>query len=218
MAGLENSSLPREARFHSLDALRAVALLLGILLHAGLAYLPGGMGWAVQDRSTHWLFGAAILVIHSFRLEVFFLLAGFFGRLMYERRGALRFIWNRMVRVLIPFVAGWFLAFPAVAFAWIWGARRGDFAAVALALRQALGATQASLQSMTHLGFLKHGFPLTHLWFLYYLLLIYLVFLVGRSVLVSLLKVDGAWARPTDRIFRSVLESKGSLPAFGEPR
>src|SRR5512135_1326317 len=117
MAGRETS-----VRFHSLDALRAVALLLGIVLHAALAYLPGqGIGWAIQDRSTHLVFSVSIIIVHSFRLGVFFLLAGFFAHLLYERRGFWGFVRNRVVRVLIPFIVGWFLVFPGLAFAWVWG-------------------------------------------------------------------------------------------------
>jgi glucans biosynthesis protein C len=83
-------------RYHSLDALRASALLLGVLPHAALAYMPGdGIGWAVQDRNTNVLFGIFVLVVHSFRLEVFFLLAGFFGRLVYGRLGGAGFVRNR---------------------------------------------------------------------------------------------------------------------------
>lgn len=113
-------------RYHSLDALRAVALLLGIALHAGLAYIPGGgFGWAVQDRSTHSLFGVTVLIIHSFRLEIFFLIAGFFARLLVVRRGIAGFTLNRLTRVMVPFIAGWFLVFPGLAFAWIWGGMHG---------------------------------------------------------------------------------------------
>ena len=62
-------------RVHALDALRAFALLSGVLLHSTLSYvLPGG-AWAVG--TTHpaafptWL----VAYLHAFRLETFFLLA-----------------------------------------------------------------------------------------------------------------------------------------------
>ncbi len=39
-----------ETRYHSLDALRASALLLGIALHATMSFLPGFRGSGVADR------------------------------------------------------------------------------------------------------------------------------------------------------------------------
>jgi peptidoglycan/LPS O-acetylase OafA/YrhL len=203
-------------RYHSLDALRAVALLLGILLHAGLAYLPGpGIGWAVQDRSTHVLFGAGILVLHSFRLEIFFLLAGFFARLLFERRGPGGFVLNRMLRVLVPFAVGWFLVFPGLAFAWIWGGMKGDPAAIGAALRIAAGAPLSTLVGLWHAHSLRAHFPLTHLWFLYYLLLVYGLFFTLRSLAFIALGRDSGWLRGGETFARGLLESKWTVLVLG---
>jgi peptidoglycan/LPS O-acetylase OafA/YrhL len=203
-------------RYHSLDALRAVALLLGILLHAGLAYLPGpGIGWAVQDPSKSWLIGAFVLVTHSFRLEVFFLMAGFFARLLYVRRGAGGFVANRALRVLLPFVAGWFLVFPWIVFAWVWGGSQGDPASAGAALRQAWGATVFSLRGLLHPVESKLAFPLTHLWFLYYLVLLYGVFLAGRGLFVSWLDRRGVWRQRIDRGVAAFVGSKWAIVMGG---
>jgi hypothetical protein len=176
---LVNPPLPE--RNHALDALRASALLLGVLLHAALAYLPGpGFGWAVQDRSTHPLFGVLVLIIHSFRLSVFFLLAGYFGHLMHRRLGSGGFVRNRLLRILAPFAAGWLLVYPLLAFAWIWGAMKGapELAPKALAFGYATAFKQ--LAGLAGVGGWQAGFPLSHLWFLYYLLLVYGLFLGVR--------------------------------------
>ncbi len=199
-----------------MDALRGTALVLGIALHAALPYLPGpGIGWAVQDRSTHWLFGAGILTVQSFRLEVFFLMAGFFARLLWMRRGAKGFVLNRLVRVLVPFITGWFLAFPWLAFAWIWGAMHGEPSAAHTALKQAVGATYLPLMSLVHFTFLKSGFPLTHLWFLYYLLLIYATFLAGRALLVNFATRNAAWPSRVDKLYRAVMQTRWCVVMFG---
>lgn len=169
---------PSPERNHALDALRASALLLGVLLHAALAYLPGpGNGWAVQDRSTHPLFGVLVLVVHSFRLGVFFLLAGYFGHLLHRRLGPGGFVGNRLIRILAPFAAGWLLVYPLLASAWIWGAMQGapDLASKALVLGYATAFKQ--LAGLAGVGGWEAGFPLSHLWFLYYLLLVYGLFL-----------------------------------------
>ena len=199
-----------------MDALRGTALVLGIALHAGLPYLPGpGIGWAVHDRSTHWLFGAGILTVHSFRLEVFFLMAGFFARLLWIRRGAKGFVLNRLVRVLVPFMAGWFLVFPSLAFAWIWGGMHGEPSAVHAALKQAFAATRLPLLSLVHFTFLKSGFPLTHLWFLYYLLLSYAFFLAGRALLVQFAAGNSVWLSHADRLVRALVETRWCVVCLG---
>ena len=58
-------------RWHSLDAVRAVALLLGVWLHASLAFLPGG--YFIIENNTHSPALQVILyVIHIFRMSLFF--------------------------------------------------------------------------------------------------------------------------------------------------
>jgi peptidoglycan/LPS O-acetylase OafA/YrhL len=190
--------------------------LLGILLHAGLAYLAyPGLGWAVQDPSTHWSFGAAILVVHSFRLELFFLLAGFFARLLYQRRGPSGFTLNRLVRVVVPFVAGWFLVFPGLAFAWIWGASKGDPAAVGTALQQAIGAAFLPILWLLQGNIFKTGFPLTHLWFLYYLLLVYALFLSLRAAGRAMIRPGNQWPHRLDSALRRLFESGWAVIPLG---
>ena len=40
-------------RLHGLDAVRALALLLGVSLHAGMSYMPGSQFfWLVSDTSS----------------------------------------------------------------------------------------------------------------------------------------------------------------------
>src|SRR5262249_39984667 len=102
--GVENKVLrttqaPAE-RFYSLDALRAFALLLGVFFHSLMAYvLPPGI-WAVGTTapSTPWLW--FVYYSHCFRMEAFFLLAGFFARLVIEKRGVLSFLRDRATRIL----------------------------------------------------------------------------------------------------------------------
>jgi hypothetical protein len=98
------TSQPAAERFHSLDALRAFVLLLGVVFHSLMAYvLPPGI-WAVgttQPATTLWWF---ICYAHCFRMEVFFLLAGFFTCLVIEKRGVASFLRDRAKRILLVFV------------------------------------------------------------------------------------------------------------------
>ena len=92
-----------EQRFHSLDALRAGALLLGIALHATMSFLPGfrDTGWPISDVSESASMGVLFYVVHIFRMATFFLVAGFFARMLYQRLGARGFIRNRLRRIAL---------------------------------------------------------------------------------------------------------------------
>ena len=87
-------TLQDASRYHSLDALRGVMMLLGIYLHAGVAYSEYG-SWPWKDGTTTGLFDVSLGLIHVFRMPVFYVLAGFFAALLYERRGARGFLRNR---------------------------------------------------------------------------------------------------------------------------
>jgi len=78
-------------------------MLLGIALHASLAYVPG-IPWPVQDpHPAPWL-GLVFLAIHGFRMPLFFLLSGFFTAMLWERRGAAAMLAQRYQRVFVPLV------------------------------------------------------------------------------------------------------------------
>ena len=93
-------------RLHGLDALRAGALLLGIVLHSLLPFIPG-LPWLVVDNETSMLAGIPVYVIHLFRMALFMLLAGYFGRMVLHRRGSRAYLKDRLVRILLPFVVFW---------------------------------------------------------------------------------------------------------------
>lgn len=93
-------------RLHGLDALRGGALLLGIVLHALLPFIPG-LPWLINDSQTTWLAGAPVYLIHLFRMSLFMLLAGYFGRLVLHRRGAGGYLKDRALRILLPLIVFW---------------------------------------------------------------------------------------------------------------
>lgn len=104
-------SPPADPRRHDLDALRAVAMLLGIVLHASLAYVPG-IPWPVQDtRPAPWL-GLVFLAIHGFRMPLFFLVSGYFTAMLWQRRGPGAMLEQRYKRVFVPLVLGFCTLLP----------------------------------------------------------------------------------------------------------
>jgi peptidoglycan/LPS O-acetylase OafA/YrhL len=99
-----STTLPPTARRSDLDALRAVAMLLGIVLHAALAFFPAF--WVVSDRQQEPGFGILVSAIHGFRMPVFFVMSGFFSAMLLSRRGRGALVKHRFHRVLLPLLAG----------------------------------------------------------------------------------------------------------------
>jgi peptidoglycan/LPS O-acetylase OafA/YrhL len=168
-------------RIDYLDAVRAFALLLGIVFHASLSFLPIFIGWAVMDVSTSPVVSAFMLVSHSFRMELFFLIAGFFSHLTYHRKGAGFFVRSRILRLVVPFLIGWFILKPLIVSGWVMGGAslRGDV--------DILAGLRGGIQSLVTLP--TGLFTGTHLWFLYYLAMVTVATLGIRMVL----RASGAW-------------------------
>jgi peptidoglycan/LPS O-acetylase OafA/YrhL len=167
-------------RYHCLDALRAFALLLGVEFHSALSYvLPPGL-WAVGTTQPSKFLGWFFYYTHSFRMELFFLLAGFFAALVVGKRGAASFLRDRAKRILLVFIVALYPMKLAVTALWIAGGLHTGWlklppeAASQPWWRLALGGLR--LESWPNI-------QLTHLWFLYYLTIITALFLATRWVL-----------------------------------
>ena len=59
------SSAASSGRLHALDHLRAVAMFLGVLLHAAIPYMTVWSPWHVRDENPHEAFDVMVSVIHS---------------------------------------------------------------------------------------------------------------------------------------------------------
>ena len=94
------SQPPDSARRTDLDALRGIAMLLGIVLHACLSYFP--CPWPVQDTRQNPLFFMPYEVIHMFRMPLFFIISGFFTMFILQRHGIGGMIRQRVERIFIP--------------------------------------------------------------------------------------------------------------------
>lgn len=106
------TSLQSEPRRHDLDALRGLAMLLGIVLHAGMSFMPGP--WPVQDQERHWQFGLLFSFIHGFRMPLFFMLSGFFTAMLWERRGVMGMLKHRFHRIVLPLLLSVVTLLPAI--------------------------------------------------------------------------------------------------------
>jgi ABC-type multidrug transport system ATPase subunit/surface polysaccharide O-acyltransferase-like enzyme len=161
-----------QERFHSLDAVRAFALLMGVALHASMSFVPGMLPglWVTVDAAPSVALGQLFFVTHIFRMSLFFMIAGFFARLLYMRSGAQGFWINRARRIAVPLIVGWCLLYPAFTWVATWGVSQffgGHIPPVLAQLKPPPGY-----------------FPFMHLWFLYTLVLLYPTVLLLRRALL----------------------------------
>lgn len=193
-------------RLHALDAVRAFALLLGIALHATIPWV-GIRSTTVGAESQSSVLITVFHVIHMFRMPIFFLIAGFFGRLMLERRGTKAFIRDRFKRIALPLIVG----LPVV---------------LLLSGMAILLGTLASGRGLPDLSRPPAGsdgeprYILMHLWFLYYLIYFYASALVVRAVLNRFMDRDGRLRLALDAIARFLMRGIWgpvllAVPLFG---
>ena len=205
-------------RYPRLDSVRATAMLLGVVYHSllfgmmgGRAPVPSGLGDPARWLQ-EWL--------HSFRMPLFFLISGFFGRMMYEKYSHREYFRRRWSRIGIPLALGLVTFVPAYVLTrdlttprfsgpppGTPPAMRGREFAVALESKHTgpptmkafakpgppapFGATENSIADRL-LGSYAKFFQLHHLWFLWYLLIFVTAAPVIAGVLARLLPPSAA--------------------------
>ena len=144
-------------RLYSLDFLRAFALLMAVLLHVLMLFLEPFDG--SEPR-----LGASIIFIwiHTWRMPLFMLLAGFFTALSLSKRDVGNYALNRLIRLGVPILLLW-------------------------AVIPAIDETTSDIFKLPELiSWVLYDVPFTlrldHLWFLYYLLIFYGVLLLLKSI------------------------------------
>lgn len=155
------------ARINGFDALRTIAMWLGIVLHAIIAYkIIPEPGWPQDPKINLAFFDWLYMYIHIFRMPLFFLVAGFFARLVIMRSGLKYFIIQRYKRIFIPLVIGIIVIVPLTMM---------PFHFYNFFNLQGMTADDAWRKTAS-LIFSWNG--LAHLWFLYYLIIFYVLTLI----------------------------------------
>ncbi len=203
-------------RYHALDSLRGFAMFLGIALHAAISFVvtPFPM-WPVRDRDPSMLADVFLVAVHDFRMQLFFLLAGFFACLLYQRYGLLGLVRNRVKRVLIPLLLAVIFIVPTVMMVFLYaevanyreqGPPEKPTEARQFAVDVAIAHPEESagmivVNLFTSPQILERVPPPAHLWFLYYLLIHYTAVVVLAPLLVRLggtrllARIDAAFRR-----------------------
>ena len=189
-------------RLHALDAARGGMLLLGIVFHASIAFLPSRVPlWIVMDNQRSLTLAVVFHVLHVFRMTAFFVLAGFFAHMSFHKKGLRAFVGDRLKRIAVPLVVGWPILFAAIIAVTIWAAK--------------VAAHGGPLpKPPVYPGF--PAFPLTHLWFLYVLLWLYAATLALRG-LVAMVDRRGRLRGGVDRVVRVLVDNPLGLVLLAAP-
>jgi len=150
-------------RIHSMDNLRALAMLAGVVFHAALAYSPLMHPiWPAADAGRSVAVDVLAWFLHMFRMPLFFVVAGFFAALLVARHGMAGVFRNRCARMLLPLVL--FTPLTLAGMGWL----TGHAAATAAQPSPALVWIRAYVDQH---GTLPPASGWAHLWFLFYLML-----------------------------------------------
>jgi glucan biosynthesis protein C len=191
-------------RLHALDAVRGLALVLGVFFHATLSYMPGLQIWMVKDASESVVLSGTFFVLHIFRMSLFFIIAGFFARMMLQRRGVGDFVRDRLKRIALPLVGFWPIAMGGIIagsiFAWV---------------SVNPGVAPPPPPQMPSAGGI--AFPLTHLWFLYVLLWLYAGALLIRAPFARLLNPDSRFFAALDAVTGFLVKNPLGLIVLATP-
>tara|TARA_B110000014_G_C20121740_1_gene594790 strand:- start:2528 stop:3652 length:1125 start_codon:yes stop_codon:yes gene_type:complete len=138
--------ISKTERFHGLDAVRGIAMLLGIVLHASLPYIEGlPKGLWPSDKNTSNIIPIIFEFIHIWRMPIFFIISGFFANLVITRKSLIIWWKNRFLRLVLPAM----IFFPIVSLTIPWIFKYGYTGNI-------------------NFFFSNEGQP-HHLWFLYHL-------------------------------------------------
>jgi peptidoglycan/LPS O-acetylase OafA/YrhL len=172
-------------------------MLLGLVLHSLISYgaVEYGGAWPYKDDSTNRLCDIAVLIIHIFRMPIFYAMAGFFAALLYLRRGPAGLARNRVTRILVPFIVGWILLFPLI--------KTGFWFAIT-AKESGVAEGLAKVAGMFATGDLFHD-STAHLWFLEYLMLFYVAALLAAPLI---LKLPESWRNGSLELFEKLMQSR----------
>ena len=151
-------------RYHALDRLRAVVMMLGVVRHSAMSYVPTVFaGWPYRDAHADTLVQWMIIFIRVFQLPVFFAIAGFFAAYLIETRGIRAFLRQRWSRIGVPFLVAW----PILAVTMY-------FIVPFTSQFSSIPPTHVySLEEITSPSAWRYMFM--HLWFLYHLMILYAV-------------------------------------------
>ncbi|MBL58600.1 MAG: hypothetical protein CMO75_02910, partial [Verrucomicrobiales bacterium] len=170
--------MDKKERYHGLDFVRSIAMMLGLAVHVNIFYFSEDrMFWSAGEYHGDPINQFIAFFIFQFRMPLFYILAGFFALLVIDRKGLGFITTDRVKRIGIPFVLGVAFLKPVLEVFWCVNTTyEGTFIGMGV------------LERFKHIIFwgvfsdinMPSQFPLGHLWFIYFLLFYYAVHFLFR--------------------------------------
>ncbi|MGG2476801.1 acyltransferase family protein, partial [Rhizobium sp. BR5] len=86
-------------------------MLLGIPYHASLLY-SHALAWDIKDFETSPILTTLGAALVTFRMPAFFLVAGYFSTMVIGKKGRMRWLKQRFLRLGVPFIVAVLLLGP----------------------------------------------------------------------------------------------------------
>jgi len=189
-----STNASKTERIHALDSLRAIMMLLGLVIHSAVTYGTFPIyHWPLKDpESTSLFMDYTVIIIHAFRMPIFFLVAGFFGAMLFFERSPKKMFKNRVDRILYPFIVFILILAPTIKFASTYTNATFD------------GNTNPLMVALEPFKTLINWLPesTSHLWFLYYLFMI----TIASYLLGLLFNQFESFTTKTTQVFNWIIE------------
>lgn len=190
LSGTTANAAASGVRYHYLDNLRAIALLAGVIFHVGVGYSQiMAELWPSANSQTSFAFDVWAWWMHTFRMPLFFLIAGFFACYLVVKRGVGGYVKNRLVRIAIPFAVFWPLTMAAIIAIFYYAAMVLDSPSPIIQFMKAGIENPESVQGQ------DQPLSTTHLWFIYYLT----IFCLASALIVK-------WVGKRERLLAGLLD------------
>ena len=160
-------------------------MLLGIVIHSAMPYIPNVEEFWPSDASSSQIINIIFHFIHLWRMPLFFILAGFFARLVITRKSWRSWWGNRLLRIGLPIVV--FSPLMSLTLPWIFRyGKTGEF-----------------------LFFYSTAGQPFHLWFLWQLIIFVIITVILRFLYLGIVGVSqGLYRIGLGFVCRLVAKSK----------
>jgi len=139
-------------RLFYLDAMRGILMMLGVVLHSAQLFSPE-RSWLLYHTESSPFAGAVASVLHVFRMPAFFVVSGYFCILTLKKYGGRNFLRIRLRRIAVPLIC----------------------TGLTLNVIQAMLLDWSGWKDSGWFNFFVEGDWVSHLWFLNYLIVYFLV-------------------------------------------
>ncbi|MDI9337310.1 MAG: acyltransferase family protein [Alphaproteobacteria bacterium] len=166
-------------RNYALDYIRATMMIVIVIAHGTLNYIKTKHTWGIENTEHHLIFDIILFYfVYPYVLPIFFIISGYFSALHLQKYGWKSSLVERIKRILIPLLV----------FAFICNALIN----LGFNLSNSL-TNNYSNPCHLFLQYFKSGqflFPIEihHLWFLYYLFIINIIFMAINQIITAFIK------------------------------